>query len=580
MNDEFLLRVDEELPSDERTAVKVIETRVLSEDYRSKLEAVIEKLEGISAINNVDVLRDMKDILSGLLDSITAINSKYSFLSEMILKLDEKSPHMNEKIDRLSAGIADILADIQTSMADLAAKDVPEVKQDPLLADSMLRLEEKMNEISVINAELGEKIENMSGEYHGALDSIEEKLGDLSVSNASMIEKMESVTEIGEKVESLSSRVEDRMGEVSVSVAALEEKVSDIHEMAAAVESLKSSVAGLESRSDVVGDLTLKMDEKMSELPVLKEVIDGLEEKMNNISVANSELLGNISDSIRNIESRHDAMSDTFSRLDEKMIGMVPVMQLFARLEEKMDGMDARISELGRPVEIDTTDLTASLEALNDRVKDVHSMAESLNDKINDALIQNKELSDKLDQMPASDGETMEGLKSEMNSAERKIAAALESISDEMMEKIDKRIQLSSEETHRLRREMEDLESRLKKQSDEILAAISTLRPKAVRKKRKTAPRKNRKKSTRRRRARRATRRVPRVNNETLDILIVNTLNAASMSIAQLRETTKIGEKKLRERLDALMVRGVVVREKRGRSVFYVSQAQQSMPTG
>jgi len=182
--------------------------------------------------------------------------------------------------------------------------------------------------------------------------------------------------------------------------------------------------------------------------------------------------------------------------------------------------------------------------------------------------------------MPASDGETMEGLKSEMNSAERKIAAALESISDEMMEKIDKRIQLSSEETHRLRREMEDLESRLKKQSDEILAAISTLRPKAVRKKRKTAPRKNRKKSTRRRRARRATRRVPRVNNETLDILIVNTLNAASMSIAQLRETTKIGEKKLRERLDALMVRGVVVREKRGRSVFYVSQAQQSMPTG
>src|SRR3989338_596523 len=515
MNDEFVLRVDEELPSDERTAVKVIETRVLSEDYRSKLEAVIEKLEGISAINNVDVLRDMKDILSGLLDSITAINSKYSFLSEMILKLDEKSPHMNEKIDRLSAGIADILADIQTSMADLAAKDVPEVKQDPLLADSMLRLEEKMNEISVINAELGEKIENMSGEYHGALDSIEEKLGDLSVSNASMIEKMESVTEIGEKVESLSSRVEDRMGEVSVSVAALEEKVSDIHEMAAAVESLKSSVAGLESRSDVVGDLTLKMDEKMSELPVLKEVIDGLEEKMNNISVANSELLGNISDSIRNIESRHDAMSDTFSRLDEKMIGMVPVMQLFARLEEKMDGMDARISELGRPVEIDTTDLTASLEALNDMVKDVHSMAESLNDKINDALIQNKELSDKLDQMPASDGETMEGLKSEMNSAERKIAAALESISDEMIEKIDKRIQLSSEETHRLRREMEDLESRLKKQSDEILAAISTLRPKAVRKKRKTAPRKNRKKQTRRRRARRATRRVPRVNNET-----------------------------------------------------------------
>src|SRR3989338_11150416 len=137
MNHEFLMRGHEELPSDERTAVKVIETKVVSDEYRTRLESVIEKLESMSAINNAEVLRDMKDILSGLLDSITAINSKYSFLSEMMLKIDEKSS--GEKVDKFAVGMADILADIQTSLSELKEK----FGTDPLLADSVLKLEEK-----------------------------------------------------------------------------------------------------------------------------------------------------------------------------------------------------------------------------------------------------------------------------------------------------------------------------------------------------------------------------------------------------------------------------------------------------
>ena len=278
MNDEFLIRVDEELPSDERTAVKVIETKVVSDEYRAKLESVIEKLESISAINNADVLRDMKDILSGMLDSITAINNKYSFLSEIMLKIDEKT-----SLDRLAAGMADIFADIQTSLADIKSKSI-----DPLLADSVLKLEEKLNEVSVINAELGEKVEGLSAEYrealdsaeeklgdisvsnasllekvsehHEALGSIEEKLGDLSVSNAAVLEKIEYLSELGERVDALSDRVEEKMGEVSSNVSGLGEKISDIHEISQVVESLKSSVAGLESRYDVAADMMIKLD--------------------------------------------------------------------------------------------------------------------------------------------------------------------------------------------------------------------------------------------------------------------------------------------------------------------------------
>ena len=592
MNDEFLIRVDEELPSDERTAVEVIETKEVSDEYRAKLESVIEKLESISAINNADVLRDMKDILSGMLDSITAINNKYSFLSEIMLKIDEKT-----SLDRLAAGMADIFADIQTSLADIKSKSI-----DPLLADSVLKLEEKLNEVSVINAELGEKVEGLSAEYrealdsaeeklgdisvsnasllekvsehHEALGSIEEKLGDLSVSNAAVLEKIEYLSELGERVDALSDRVEEKMGEVSSNVSGLGEKISDIHEISQVVESLKSSVAGLESRYDVAADMMIKLDEKLGDSSVeIMEVVDkideksgalgealaALEEKLNNVSVANSELLGGISDSIRNMESRHDAISDTLSKFDERLMEMSSSSaDALARIDEKLDE---------KPYDTSATD---------DKIAGVYSVVENLNDKINDALIQGRELSDKLDQT-RGDGDVTSVIKDEMASLERKLSGMVESVGNDMFDKMDKRIHLSSEETHRLRRELEEV----KKQSEEILAAIIALKP-AVAKPRKTRKKARRAKPRRKRTARRKSRRsrAPRVTNETLDILIVNTLNAASMNMTQLRETTKISEKKLRERLDVLMARGVVVREKRGRYIFYVSQAEQPMPTG
>ena len=594
------MRVDEELPSDERTAVKVIETKVVSDEYRAKLESVIEKLESVSAINNADVLRDMKDILSGLLDSITAINSKYSFLSEMMLKIDEKSS--GEKVDKFAVGMADILADIQTSLSELKEK----FGTDPLLADSVLKLEEKLNEISVINAELGEKVEGLSAEYREALDSaeeklgdisvsnasllekvsehhealgnIEEKLGDISVSNAAVLEKIEYLSELGERVDALSDRVEEKMGEMSSNVSGLGEKISDIHGISQAVESLKSSVTGLESRYNVAADMMLKLDEKLGDSSVeIMEVVDkieekagalgealaALEEKLNNVSVANSELLGGISDSIRNMESRHDAISDTLTKFDERLMEMSSSgTDALARIDEKLD-------------EVRPSDGTA-LDAMDGKIGGIYSVVESLNDKINDALIQGKELSDKLDQ---TDDEAIAGvIKDEMSSLERKLSGSMDSMSNDMLDKMDKRLQLASEETHRVRRELEEVESRLKKQAEEVLAAISALKPAAAKPRQK---RKAKKPARRRaRRARRVARRAPRVDNETLDTLIVNTLNAASMNIAQLRNTTKIGEKKLRERLDVLMARGVVVREKRGRYIFYVSQAEQPMPTG
>ena len=630
MNDEFLIRVDEELPSDHRTAVKLVETRILSDEYRSKLETVIEKLENISAINNVGILEEMRDILSGLLESISVINNKYIFLSEMIIKLDEKNPEMGERIDRLAAGLADLFADTQTSLSSLSTKlgDLQDIagQKDPLLADSVIKIEEKMNEISVINAELAEKLENASADTSEMFGRLEEnlsgmsvsavsinesverisqsnsdlldKIGEMSVSNAELherqLETSEKINDVGAKLDNLytdNSKLAGTLNEMRVSnlqllgmtenmdnlSSRLENKIA---ESSAIMAGINERVSGLESNYGAASGAILKLDEKMADLSGLKEAVSSIEEKLNNVSIANSELLGNIHDSIRNAENRYDTLYDILQKFDEKVKNiMSDDSEAFSRISDKISGIEDKLRGIGdsiesmdKPsVEIDTSYMTRGIQAVNEKVDNTFSTVGMLNDKINDALIQNRELSDKLDQIPENG---IPELRSEINSMGKKISGMIESMESGMFEKIDNRIQLASEESHRLRREMEELESRLKKQSDEILSAIAQLKAKPV---------KRGKKASKKRRVRRARRRARvriTVDNETLDTLIVNTLNTASMNIPQLRDTTRIGEKKLRERLDILMARGVVVREKRGRSIFYVSRAEQTMPTG
>ena len=64
MNDDFLIQVDEEVPSDQRVAVNILETRILSEEYRDKLETLLDKIDKMSLTSNIDILSEMKNILN------------------------------------------------------------------------------------------------------------------------------------------------------------------------------------------------------------------------------------------------------------------------------------------------------------------------------------------------------------------------------------------------------------------------------------------------------------------------------------------------------------------------------------
>ncbi len=604
MNDEFLMRVDEELPSDQHTAVKVIETKVISEEYRTQIETLLQRIDAISAVNNTELIREMKDILAGLLDSITLINSKYSFLSEMMLKIEERSPQeLSDKIDRLSAGLADILAGVQASI-DSVKSEKPGT--DPLLSDSVLKIEEKLNELSVMSAELNEKVESVAGDSREVLDRLEERIGDVSVSNAS----------IGERLEALSQGhvdLSEKVGEISVSSAEIRERISELDGGAEKLEELAVSLAELKEKIDNLssGDMASKLDEmaermteareemssemdgKLSRLSSemtgaisdlndkiiyvsdsLKDLktakaesavpdLSNIEEKLGNVSLANSELLGNVYDSMRNAESKSEAVSDLLLKFEERIADLnSSSADKFARLDEKiaslsaetadeLAGINEKIGDIGKPeVQIDTSGLNKTLEEVAEKLNSAYMVIGTLNEKINDALIQNKELQDRIEEIPSG---------------------------DELLERINSRMELASEETQRLRRAVEEIDSRVRSQTEEIINALKALatKPKAVKRKPKRVKRTKRRAVRRRRRAPR-----PRVNNETLDILIVNALNTASMSISQLRDSTKIREAKLRERLNVLMARGVVIRERHGRYIVYVSQAEQPAPTG
>jgi len=66
------------------------------------------------------------------------------------------------------------------------------------------------------------------------------------------------------------------------------------------------------------------------------------------------------------------------------------------------------------------------------------------------------------------------------------------------------------------------------------------------------------------------------IEDEALDMLIIDTIKNVSMNIASLENATKVGESRLRKRLNVLIARGVVAAEKRGRSIYYLSRVEQA----
>ena len=77
MEEKFLVRVDEERPSDERLEVRFVEAQEMSSEYKQRIDALIGRLDKMTLGAGTDVLRDIKEILSNLSNSLRALDNKY-----------------------------------------------------------------------------------------------------------------------------------------------------------------------------------------------------------------------------------------------------------------------------------------------------------------------------------------------------------------------------------------------------------------------------------------------------------------------------------------------------------------------
>src|SRR3989338_3828696 len=323
MSDEFLLRVDEELPSDERVAVKLIETRVMSDSYRVRLEALVDKIEKMSIPANTEVLDEIKNILSDMLSSISAVNKRYAIILDAIERIEmlaSQTPESNntevkERLDILSKGIADILADIQTSI------DAVESKYDAV-SEISLRLHEKMGELSVSSAETGERIENMAAISAESFDKIHASIDTLAIKNKAL---SDIIIKLDEKLGEFSLDSNDALNQINRKL----DNVSNSND----IGEIRESIVAIKSKHDIVSEIMLKVDEKLSLLyassaETLGRVeekisaasngpsIDNINSKLDQLSYVSSEKLGTI-------ENKIDKLSDNTKLIDtlEEKIG-------------------------------------------------------------------------------------------------------------------------------------------------------------------------------------------------------------------------------------------------------------------
>ena len=387
MSDEFLLRIDEELPSDERIAVKLIETKVMSDNYRIKLEALVDKIEKMSIPANTEVLDEIKNILSDMLSSISAVNKRYTIIldaMERIEMLASQTPESNntevkEKLDTLSKGIADILADIQTSI------DAVESKYDAV----SVSMHEKVGELSVSSAETGERVENMAASSTESFDKIHASIDTLAIKSRAL---SDIITKLDEKIGEISLDGTNVLNQISRKL----DNVSSGDD----IDEIRESIAAIKSKHDIVSEIMLRVDEKLSLLYASNaETLGRVEEK---ISTFNSPAIDNInskldqlsyvnSEKLDEIENKLDKLSDNTELIEtvEEKIGNLPDnTSLFNKLENKID----RIS--------DNAELIETVEKIDGKLDHLHDSTSrkisGVEDKVGELSVMSAEIIEKL----------------------------------------------------------------------------------------------------------------------------------------------------------------------------------------
>ncbi|HLC77051.1 MAG TPA: hypothetical protein VJH04_02495 [archaeon] len=598
MEDKFLIRVDEEMPSDERTAIKIIETGV-GHEINERVGLLLERVDTIAATNNIDILREMKDILSGLLESLSALGKRNSFISEMLLKMDDKIQNQ-EKVDlsyvegkvtkldsameQMTNGMAKILADVQVSI-------------------------ENLNTCLFSNTHITSRLE----------ERVNEKFVELSVSNAELNDKNNEVLEKLQVIDAISADLDVKIMEIR---SIIEENTTRLGEAINASHATNHDlIVGMNGKIDSVNIVNAQSMDKMNQRLDAAYMNDAeLTQKINELYVNTNSLLANMESKLVQINSEIN------SRIQDLSVSNAELIERSRSLSLDMTTVSDKLNEKIGEMSVINAEIAENMRALlekdvsgNEKLAGLQADITGVNEKLSTSYSDRAELMGRLDEIASGTAELIKGVEENVRNISEKnsqLASDLERVASnnsEMINRLEERMASiatgNMETIGRLEEKITDIQidnkqnwsrvediisgniatpemlevvgQRIVNLRDSIRGDITALSEEVKKLQKKPRARKVKKTSLRIRPSARPkkakqTRATRQIEDEALDILIVNTLKNVSMTIDSLSRATNVSETRLRKRLTVLITRGVIAREKRGRSTFFASRVEEA----
>jgi hypothetical protein len=271
MEERFLVRIDEEYPSDKRLEVQFVEAEMGGE-YKKRLDALVEKLDSLSMEPNAEVLEEIKDILSDLHTAVKVIDNKYYNVADALNRIEGKQAPDTEKLSESMEGLRLALErkyfDMEDSIQGVGQsmktslestntamdkkfyeindniqdiKDKINKRDDSEVKDMLLAISDKMDsqqgsamdelkleEVKNMVADLTIHVENLAQKYEAVSQNIVEKQSDDDIMDRHIVSELEIIRN-------------------AIAQPALSDEVAK--DLAGKLDSVKKSVTGAVNRS-------------------------------------------------------------------------------------------------------------------------------------------------------------------------------------------------------------------------------------------------------------------------------------------------------------------------------------------
>ncbi len=244
-------------------------------------------------------------------------------------------------------------------------------------------------------------------------------------------------------------------------------------------------------------------------------------------------------------------MVDVLLRSEEELPGDE---KLAVRLAD-MDVLDEYRRKLDELIE-KAGSIVADADVLSEIKNILSDMLSAISDMKNASLL----LHESVSQSASAIENSLERLATGNAAQAEKLAYETKRL-DEKLDMVQREVDKIAILTDALRSDFETFRDETRMRTGEIVALIKSV------KSYKPKPKAKRKRKSRQKRK--------QIEDEALDLLIVNALSNVSMNIASLEQATDVSENRLRKRLNVLITRGVVVKERRGRAIFYTARTEQ-----